>query len=128
MRRARPHSRTSRRANSLRRIALVAASTVAAFVLGAAGAEWLFTSSPPPTPRSAPSAVLDPHEGEAETLYGIEPLSSIRFELVPRLEEIRYVDYISPGEMLHDLHFRHGAECDRPDLDRQMIDRLSPRR
>jgi hypothetical protein len=126
MRRARPIGPKTPRANTLRRIALVAASTVAAFVLGAVGAEWLFTPAPPPV--SAPSAAIESDEAEAAMRQNVERLYSLMMEMVPRRVENAYVDYISPAEMLRDLNDRHGAECDRPDLDRRMIEQLSPRR
>lgn len=44
-------------------------------------------------------------------------------------DQLRLIDYISPEEMLRDLRGGHGADCDRPGLDRRMIEELSrPRR
>lgn len=61
-------------------------------------------------------------------LEDLRRASEVHLDADEELRRLQMFDYISPGEMLRDLHGPHGAECDRPDLDRRMIDELTPRR
>lgn len=103
-----------------------------AVVLGGVGCQRGSTSPPATTvDRIEPEADCSVVPRDSELYLKLSQAAGAITGAIEDARQISFVPedaYISPDQMLRDLRGRHGAECDRPDLDRAMIDSLDPRR